>query len=128
MTQPFHSLYTHGFARVAVCLPFVKVADPQHNLERTLELAQQASDAHASLALFPELNLTAYTNDDQFQQDALLEAALDAVQCLATASFSLAPVLLVGAPLRFEDKLFNCAVVIYRGRVLGIVPTSYLPN
>ncbi|MFZ1462889.1 MAG: NAD(+) synthase, partial [Anaerolineae bacterium] len=118
----------HGFARVAVCLPFVKVADPQHNLERTLELAQQASDAHASLALFPELNLTAYTNDDQFQQDALLEAALDAVQRLATASFSLAPVLLVGAPLRFEDKLFNCALVIYRGRVLGIVPKSFLPN
>ena len=128
MTQPFHSLYTHGFARLAVCLPSVKVADPQHNAARTLELAQQASDAHAALALFPELGITAYTNDDQFQQDALLEATTAALQRLLTASLSLTPVLLVGAPLRLEDKLFNCAVVIYRGRVLGLAPKSYLPN
>ncbi len=128
MKRPFHSLYSHGFARVAVCLPFVRVADPQYNLERTLALAAQASAAHAAVALFPELNLSAYTNDDQFQQDALLSATLAALQRLLEASANLTPLLLVGAPLRFEDKLFNCAVAISRGRIAGVIPKSYLPN
>src|SRR5512137_7070 len=76
----------------------------------------------------PSLRLSAYSNDDLFHQDALLEASKAAVARLVKASASLAPVLVVGAPLRFEAKLFNCAVVIYRGRVLGLVPKTYLPN
>ena len=125
---PFFSLYTHGFARVAVGIPSVRVADPSANAERTLALARRASDAGAALALFPELGISAYSNDDLFHQDALLDATVAALAGLVEASRELMPLLLVGAPLRFEQKLFNCAVAIYRGRVLGIVPKSYLPN
>ncbi|VBB43946.1 Glutamine-dependent NAD(+) synthetase [uncultured Desulfatiglans sp.] len=128
MNPSFFSPYTHGFIRAAVCVPFVRVADPAYNLERTLALAQRASDARAALALFPEMGLSAYSNDDLFHQDALLEATRSALEQLVEASRTLAPVLLVGAPLRCEGRLFNCAVVVYRGEVLGIVPKSFLPN
>ncbi len=128
MRERFYSIYSHGFIRAAVCIPSVRVADPVFNLDRTLALAHQASKARAALALFPELGLSAYTNDDLFQQYALLDASKTAVARLAESSQGLAPVLVVGAPLLFEAKLFDCAVVIYRGRVLGIVPKTYLPN
>lgn len=128
MTQPFHSIYTHGFVRVAVCVPFVRVADPVYNAERTIGLAQRASDAHAAVALFPELGLSAYSNEDLFHQETLLDATRDALRLVVEASRELTPLLLVGAPLRFENRLFNCAVVIHQGRILGISPKSYLPN
>lgn len=128
MNQPFFSLYTHGFIRVAVGIPSVRVADPAYNVGQTIELARRASAAHAAVALFPELGISAYSNDDLFQQDALLEASTAALAQLVAASHTLTPVLLVGAPLRFEGKLFNCAVVIYRGQVLGMVPKTFLPN
>src|SRR6476620_3258146 len=125
---PFFSIYTHGLIRVAVGIPAVRVADPAFNVERTTDLARRASAAHAALALFPELGISAYSNEDLFQQDALLEATVAALAQLIAASRALSPVLLVGAPLRFEGKLFNCAVIIYRGKILGIVPKTYLPN
>ncbi len=128
MDRPFDSLYSHGFVRVAVGVPAVRVADPAHNAAQTVQLARQASDEHAAVALFPELGVSAYTNDDLFQQDALLDATEAALAQLVAESRALTPVLLVGAPLRFEAKLFNCAVVVYRGRVLGITPKTYLPN
>ncbi|HYQ90775.1 MAG TPA: NAD(+) synthase [Candidatus Competibacteraceae bacterium] len=124
----FHSIYSHGFIRAAVCIPFVRVADPPYNLERTLGLARRASDLQAAVALFPELGISAYSNEDLFHQDALLDATEAALAQLLEASRDLTPVLLVGAPLRFEGKLFNCAVVIYQGRLLGITPKTYLPN
>ena len=124
----FDSVYTHGFARVAVCVPAVRVAEPVFNAERTVELARQASDRHAAVALFPELGLSAYSNDDLFQQDALLDAVRAALGTVVEASLPLGTLLVVGAPLRFEGKLFNCAVVVHRGRVLGVVPKTYLPN
>jgi len=128
MSKPFLSLYSHGFARVAVGVPAVKVADPQFNAERTVALARRAHAAGAALALFPELGLSAYTNDDLFHQDALLDAALAALATLVAASAALRPLLLVGAPLRHEGKLFNCAVAIHAGRILGVTPKSYLPS
>ncbi len=128
MRVPFNSLYSHGFIRAAVCVPSLRVADPVFNLERTLELARQADQAKVAVALFPELGISAYSNEDLFHQDALLEATRDTLAQLVKASEALAPVLLVGAPLQFDAKLFNCAVVIYRGKVLGLVPKSYLPN
>ena len=82
----------------------------------------------AAVALFPELGLSAYSNDDLFHQDALLEATLEALGVLVEASRDLSPVLLVGAPLRFDSALFNCAVAIYRGEILGVTPKTYLPN
>jgi len=125
---PFHNIYRHGFARAAVCIPRVAPAEPRANLEHTLELARRASDAHAAVALFPELGLSGYSNEDLFFQDALLDAALEAAAELTDASRDLFPVLLVGLPVRFEGCLFNCALVIHRGRLLGVVPKSYLPN
>jgi NAD+ synthase (glutamine-hydrolysing) len=128
MTAPFRSIYSHGFVRAAVCIPSVRVADPAYNAERTLGLARRASDLHAAVALFPELGISAYSCEDLFQQDALLDAVTAELAGIVAASRDLSPVLLVGAPLRFEAKLFNCCVAIYRGRVLGIVPKTYLPN
>lgn len=128
MTRSFYSIYTHHFIRAAVCTPFLRVADPPYNVERTLGLAQRASRMKAALALFPELGISAYTNEDLFHQDVLLDATEEALSHLVEASRDLAPILIVGAPLRFEGKLFNCAVVIYRGRVLGLAPKTFLPN
>lgn len=128
MRDQFYSIYSHGFVRVAVCIPWLRVADPEYNTSRTLNLARQASEAHAAMALFPELGISAYSNEDLFHQDALLEASRRAVERLARESETLTPILIVGAPLRVEAKLFNCAVVLYRGEVLGVVPKLFLPN
>ncbi len=124
----FYSIYRHGFARVAVAVPRLRVADPAFNVARTCALAQKAAQQHAVVVLFPELGLSAYSNEDLFHQDALLDGARAAVATLIETSRELAPVLLVGAPLVFEGKLFNCAVAVHRGRILGITPKSYLPN
>lgn len=124
----FQSLYTHGFARVAVGIPSLRVADTGYNTEQTLRLAQQAHQAHAMVVLFPELGISAYSNEDLFHQDALLEESRAAVGRVIEASRQLDPVLLVGAPFRMDGALFNCAFVIHRGRLLGIVPKTYLPN
>lgn len=128
MSNPFFNLYSHGFARVAVGVPECKVADPAFNAAQTIALAQQAAQGGAVLAAFPELGLSAYTCDDLFHQKALLdacEAALDQVM-QATAELDIA--LIVGAPLRVAHQLYNCAVVLAGGRILGVVPKSYLPN
>lgn len=124
----FHLIGTHGFVRVAACVPPVRVADPAHNAEQTVRLAEHAAAAGAAVAVFPELGLTAYSNDDLFQQDALLDAALDALREVVAASQALPTVLLVGLPLRAEGRLFNVAAVVAGGQVHGVVPKSYLPN
>jgi NAD+ synthase (glutamine-hydrolysing) len=126
--KPFNSIYTHGFLRLAACVPVLEVATPRFNLGETLKLAEQASLQRVGVAIFPELGLTAYSNDDLFFQDALLDAAQQAIAELVRASRELTPVLVVGAPVETEAKLFNCAIVIYRGRILGAAPKSYLPN
>ena len=128
MPNRFDSIYAHDFLRVAVCVPEVRVADPEFNVQRILELAGRASKAGAAVALFPELCISAYSNEDLFQQDALLEASIEGVREVLRRSEDLFSVVLVGAPLWFDGKVFNCAVVIYRGEVLGLVPKSYLPN
>ncbi|MEZ4681796.1 MAG: NAD(+) synthase [Caldilineaceae bacterium] len=128
MTHPFYSLYTHGFLRTAVCIPYLRVADPGYNADRTLAMAQRAAAQQAAVVLFPELGLAAYSSDDLFHQDALLAAVVAGLQRVVDGSRDLPSVLLVGAPLLFEGKLFNCAAVIYRGQILGLVPKSYLPN
>src|SRR5207247_5621324 len=102
MGDRFYSIYSHGFIRAAVCVPSLRVADPAFNLERTLELARRASEANASVALFPELGLSAYSNEDLFHQDALLDASKAALARLLKESEALTPVLIVGVPLRFD--------------------------
>jgi len=124
----FDSLYVHGFARVAAAVPRLKVAEPAYNAARTIELAQHGSEQNAALVAFPELGLSAYSVEDLFHQQALLDAVADAIGDLTTASADLRPVIVVGAPLMIGAALFNTAVVIHRGRILGIVPKSYLPE
>ena len=128
MADSFYSIYRHGFVRVAVCVPNVRVADPEFNTEHTLGLACKASDAGAAIALFPELGISSYAIDDLLQQEALMDGVTAGIGKIVEASRDLTSVLLVGAPLRFEQRLFNCGVIVYRGRVLGVAPKTYLPN
>lgn len=127
-SQPFDSLYRHGYVRLAAAVPTVRIGDPHANAERTLELARQAADAGAAVVVFPELGLAGYTSEDLFRQDALIEATATALEQLREASAGLLPVIVVGVPLRAEQGLFNAAVVIHRGQILGAVPKSYLPE
>jgi NAD+ synthase (glutamine-hydrolysing) len=125
---PFQSIYRHGYVRIAAAVPLVRIGDPAENARRTIELARQASDRDAALVVFPELGLSAYTAEDLFRQDALIEATEAAIEQVRAASEQIAPVIVVGAPLRAEQGLFNVAVVLHRGRVLGVAPKSYLPE
>lgn len=125
---PFESVYRHGFARVAACTVPVAVADPAANVEAVLASARACHDEGVAVAVFPELCLTGYAIDDLVMQDPLLDAVEAAVARLVAASVDLLPVLLVGAPLRHGNRLFNCAVVIHRGRILGVAPKAYLPT
>ena len=124
----FASLYSHGFARVAAAVPHMRIGEPGFNAERTVGLAQRASDDHAALVIFPELGLSGYSIDDLLHQTALLDGVVEAIDRIATASAGLRPIMVVGAPLRFEHGIFNCAVVIHGGRVLGVAPKSFLPE
>ncbi len=128
VTKPFHAIHSHGLVRVAACTPAVAVGDPGFNAAQTLALAKEGHTGGADLMLFPELGLSAYAIDDLFLQDALLARVEAEIAGLATASKMLAPVLIVGAPLRHNGALYNCAVVIARGRILGVTPKSFLPN
>ena len=128
MTQRFGSLYSHGYVRVAAAVPRVQIAEPLVNAQRTLELARRASDEHAALVAFPELGLSGYSIEDLLHQQALLDGVLDGLEQIVAGSSELFGVLVVGAPLRAEGGLFNTAVVVHRGRVLGVVPKSYLPE
>ena len=125
---PFDCLYRHGFARVAVAVPRVALADPQKNRERIEAIARRASTRSVSVLVFPELCTTGYSLDDLFHQDALLEAARRELVELTHSSRDLKPLILAGVPLRIGDSLFNCAAAIHRGTLLGVVPKTYLPN
>ena len=124
----FFNLYNHGFIRVAVGTPELRVADPAFNGARTIELMEQAEREKAVLALFPELGLTSYSCEDLFHQQALLDSALEALRVVLQASEALKLIAVVGMPLQVDHLLFNCAVVIHRGKILGIVPKTFLPN
>ncbi len=124
----FRSAYAQGFARVAACTVPVSIADPASNAATVLEQARACHDDSVAVAVFPELCLTGYAIDDLFLQDAVLEATLEAIDAIVEASKDLRPVIVVGAALRKGHRLFNCAVVIHRGRVLGVVPKVHLPT
>ncbi|MDN4052147.1 NAD(+) synthase [Massilia sp. YIM B02763] len=128
MDKQFFNLYSHDFARVAVASPRCRVADPAFNAGETIKLAKQAAEQGAVLAAFPELGLSAYTCDDLFHQRALLDAVVAALGTIVEESRTLPLALIVGMPLRVNHVLFNCAVVVAGGRILGAVPKSFLPN
>ena len=125
---PFGNLYRHGFVRVAVAVPHVRVADPKFNTERTIAMAQRASEQGAALVLFPELGISAYSCEDLFQQDALLDSVEESIGILCEQTRELDCVLLVGAPVRVQNRLFNGAFALHKGQILGVVPKSFLPN
>ncbi|MEF2071859.1 NAD(+) synthase [Consotaella aegiceratis] len=128
MTSSFHSIYRHGFARVAACTIPTALADPAANAETIAGMVQRADKAGAALAVFPELCVSGYSIDDLLLQDPLLDAVETAIETLLERSRDLSPLMIVGAPLRHGARLYNCALAIHRGHLLGVVPKVYLPN
>ena len=124
----FFNAYDQGFARVAACTAPVAVADPATNVRTVLEQARASHEDGVAVAVFPELCLSGYAIDDLLLQDTLLDAVRDAVTTLVEGSRDLLPILLVGAPLEVGNRVLNCALVVHRGRILGIAPKSYLPT
>jgi NAD+ synthase (glutamine-hydrolysing) len=124
----FFSPYRHQMIRLAACVPHVAVADPRRNAEEVLALVARGDKERIALMVFPELCLSAYAIDDLLFQDALLAEVETVARRLIEASRELFPAFAVGAPLRAAGRLYNCALVIHRGRLLGVVPKVYLPN
>lgn len=125
---PFASAYRHGFARIAACTLPVSIADPASNASALIEKAAELDGEAVAVAVFPELCLTGYSIEDLVLQDPVLDAVEEAIARIVAASTELMPMLVLGAPLRHGNRLFNCAVVVHRGRVLGVAPKSYLPT
>jgi NAD+ synthase (glutamine-hydrolysing) len=126
--RPFFDLYAHDFVRTAVAVPRVSLANPMQNAREILRLYAAGAERGAALVLFPELSLSGYSLEDLHQQAPLLRAVRDAVDTLCGATETHPALLVVGAPLVVDDRLFNCAVVLGGGRRLGIVPKTYIPN
>ncbi len=124
----FYSAYRHGFVRVAACTHHTTLADPAANAESVLRLARECHDEAVGLAVFPELTLSGYSIEDILLQGTLLDAVEESLATVVDASADLLPVLVIGAPLRHRNRVYNTAVVIHRGAVLGVIPKSYLPN
>src|SRR5207237_8601654 len=128
VADDFLDVRTHGFARVAVCVPQVRVADPTFNADAHLTLVERVLGQGAHYALCPELGLSGYTCGDLFFQETLLRTTLDGLARVAerTARWNL--LFSVGLPLVVDDLLFNCAVTLYRGRPVAVAPKAYPPN
>ena len=124
----FTSVYAHGFARVAASTLPVAITDPATNAEAVLAEARACHDEGVAVVIFPELCLSGYAIEDLVLQDPVLDAVREAVGTVARASADLRPVLVVGAPLADGNRVYNCAVVIQGGEVLGVAPKSYLPT
>ncbi len=124
----FFSPYRHEFVRIGACVPQAAVAAPRTNADNILDLVAAGDKARIALMVFPELGLSAYAIDDLLFQDAVLDEVGRQIERLVDASRDLFPVLVVGAPLRQCSRLYNCGVVIHRGRLLGVVPKVFLPN
>ncbi len=124
----FFNLYRHGFVRVALATPTVRIGDPQANAEATLALMKAAAKKHAIVAVFPELGLSAYSCEDLFHQQALLSASEQSLAWLLARSKNLPIAALVGLPAVVDGLLYNCAALLCRGKLLGVVPKTYLPN
>jgi len=124
----FRSIYRHGFVRVAACTTRTSLADPPANADSILRVARDCGHRGVALAVFPELGLSGYAISDLLHQATLLDAVERAIGDLVAQSADLLPLLLVGAPIRHLGALYNSAVAIHRGRLLGVVPKIHLPN
>jgi NAD+ synthase (glutamine-hydrolysing) len=124
----FRSAYRHGFLRAAACTITTSIGVPAANAEAVLQAARGCHDEGVGLAVFPELTLSGYSIEDLLMQDTLLDAVERALADVVAGSAQLLPVLVVGAPLRHRHRIYNTAVVVHRGRILGVAPKSYLPT
>jgi NAD+ synthase (glutamine-hydrolysing) len=124
----FTNAYRHGFVRVAAATLRTALAEPAANAASVLAVARECHDDGVGLVVFPELTLCGYSLEDLLLQDTLLDAVEAALGEVVAASADLLPVLVVGAPLRHRHRMYNCAVVVHRGRILGVAPKSYLPT
>ncbi|TCK20651.1 NAD(+) synthase [Pseudonocardia endophytica] len=124
----FRSLYRHRFLRVAAQTIRTTMADPAANAAAVLDAARECHEDGTGLVVFPELTLSGYSIEDVLMQDTLLDAVERELVALAGATADLLPVLVVGAPLRHRHRIYNGAVVVHRGRILGVAPKSYLPT
>lgn len=118
----------NGFLRVAACSPAVAVADIDANINNIITLADEAAAAGARVAVFPEMSVTGYTCADLFHQQTLIEAVDRGLRRLLDECNESLALAVVGAPVIFEGSMYNCAVMLRRGRVLGVVPKTFLPN
>lgn len=118
----------YGFVKVAAAIPHVKVADCQYNAQQILKQIEEAEKEGVEIMIFPELSITAYTCADLFAQQLLLDESIVALKSLVMASVDKQLVFIIGMPLEIESSLLNCAIVIHAGKILGIVPKTYLPN
>jgi NAD+ synthase (glutamine-hydrolysing) len=128
LAHPFFDMHSHGFVRVATATPCHRTADVAFNTRGILAEARKAHVQHVDLVIYPELCVSSYAIDDLHLQNALIERVEQAIGEIVEATRELAPVLVIGAPLRRNAKLHNCAIVIAGGELLGVVPKSYLPN
>ena len=128
MDMNFRSIYRHGFVRVAACTTTCAIADPATNARAILRGLQTCHERSVAVAVFPELAISGYAIDDLLLQDAVLDAVEAAVDTILRGSADLSPLIAVGAPLRHAGRLYNCALVIHRGRLLGVIPKVHLPN
>jgi NAD+ synthase (glutamine-hydrolysing) len=127
-TAGFAAIYQHGFVRTAACTLATALGEPDRNAAAVLAMAAECSADGAAVAVFPELTLSGYSLEDVVLQDPLLDAVEAALGTVVDGSRELVPVLVVGAPLRFRHRVYNTAAVVHRGRLLGVVPKSYLPT
>ena len=126
--HPFFDLHTHGFVRVATSTPQVRTADIAFNARGIIEEAERAAARNVDVLLYPELSLSSYAMDDLHLQAAILDAVDAEIAHIVEVSKSIPTVLVIGAPLRRNGRIYNCALAICRGAVLGVVPKSFLPN
>ncbi len=117
-----------GFIKVACATPKIKVADCVFNANIIIDIVQNSVDKGIKLIVFPELCITGYTCQDLFLQDKLLNSAIESVLTIAKETKNYEGIIIVGAPISNCSKLYNCAVVISKGEILGVVPKSHLPN
>ena len=117
-----------GFLKVAAAIPHLRVGDCDYNAERMAAMAEEAARRGVEIVAFPELGVTAYTCGDLLLQPALLDAADEALARLVRDTRKLPLTMIAGAPLRHGQTLYNCAVVFTQGRILGVVPKTYIPD
>lgn len=121
-------LKEQGFVRVGAVVPKLKLADTEFNCNEIIKQIEVASNNKIQIAVFPELCVTGYTCQDLFEQDTLLEEAEKALNKILDYTNNLDIICIIGMPIKAENQLFNTAVVIQKGKILGIVPKTFIPN